>query len=68
MAAVRIGSLWGYIDTWGKVIIAPRFEDALEFSGGLAAVMVGEKVGFIDAKGEMVIEPQFDMTGSFQKD
>src|SRR5258708_13370469 len=34
------GGSWGYIDTTGQFVIAPRFEAAMEFSEGLAAVGV----------------------------
>lgn len=54
---------WGYIDTQGKVAIAPQFIDAQRFSEGLAAVDTGGKAasnwGYIDKTGKMVIEPRF---------
>lgn len=35
---------WGYIDRTGKVVIKPRFDEAAEFSDGLALVRFGRKV------------------------
>lgn len=28
MAAVQIAEKWGYIDTTGKIVVEPQFEDA----------------------------------------
>ena len=50
---------WGYIDRTGNVIIAPQFQQASEFSEGVAAVNIDGKWGYIDQKGQIVIEPQF---------
>ena len=45
-------SLWGYIDTKGKVVINPKYDAADSFTDGLAAVGVGKgddmTVKFID--------------------
>lgn len=50
---------WGFVDTTGKVIIAPAFDGAKSFSNGLAAVCMNGKWGFIDTSGSVVIECQF---------
>lgn len=55
----------GYMDKNGRIIIAPRFPDAQEFSEGLAGVSIGDKWGYIDKTGEFVIKPQFSFGGSF---
>lgn len=68
-AAVKIDDLWGFVDTSGKMIIEPFYQDANSFSQGLAAVKIGNKWGFIDEKGEIAIEPIFDGAKHFnQKD
>ncbi|MCL2812669.1 MAG: WG repeat-containing protein [Clostridia bacterium] len=41
-------------------VIPPQFDDARNFSEGLAVVMVGEKLGFIDKAGKVVVPPQYD--------
>ena len=51
---------YGYIDTTGRVVIAPRFHAAEIFSGGLAAAREGGLYGYIDTTGRYVIPPQFD--------
>ena len=50
---------WGYINASGEIVIECQFDDALQFSEGLAAVLVDTLWGFIDMTGKIVIEPQF---------
>ena len=58
---------WGYIDKTGKVIIEPKFDEAADFSEGLARVKVGIFYGFIDFSGDFVIKPQFTWVKSFSE-
>ena len=72
---------YGYVDSIGNVVIACQFDDAKEFSEGLAAVLsrdgnVSEggvfgplsltlKWGYVDTTGLTVIPCQFDFAGQF---
>ena len=60
---------YGYIDTTGKVAIAPKFDRAGSFSDGLASVGTGSgtdmKYGYIDKSGNVVIPYQFDRAWDF---
>ena len=76
LAAVKVGSKWGFIDKTGKLVIPPQFEsvgyayenDSKTFFEGLAAVSVGEnKWGYIDKTGKFVIQPQFESARSFSE-
>lgn len=64
MALVKIGNKYGYINRTGKVVIPVQYEEANNFSEGLAMVLVEEnekgKYGFIDKEGKIVITPQFE--------
>ena len=51
--------MWGYIDASGKVVIAPRFRRAADFSEGLAAVLDGKSFGYLDPAGAMVLVPPY---------
>jgi hypothetical protein len=46
----------GYLDETGKVVIEPRFDEARDFSEGLAYVTSKEFRGFIDRDGKAVIK------------
>lgn len=56
---------YGYIDKSGKVILAPRYDAASDFSQGLAAVKRGYGYGYIDQTGKMIVKPEFDAAGRF---
>ena len=62
---IRDNGRYGYINRSGLVVIKPQFEDAYNFSEGLARIGVRHKYGFIDKRGNMVIEPVFDDAGDF---
>ena len=55
----------GYINKDGKFAITPQFDNAWDFSEGLACVEIGGKYGYINQEGEIVINPQFDDASSF---
>ena len=63
--ALLDGAKWGYLDTAGRVVIAPKFDEAKGFSEGRAAVRVGDKWGYIDVRGELVIPAEFDAAEPF---
>lgn len=58
-------------DVEGEVIytemIAPQYDDARNFSEGLAAVKRGDKWGYINEDGEVVIDFQYDRAHSFSE-
>jgi hypothetical protein len=59
---------FGFIDTTGKIIVAPVYDEALPFSQGLAAVRLGEKWGYIDKTGKEIIPLRFRNASSFTKE
>jgi hypothetical protein len=78
MGIVRVGKRFGYVDQLGKLVVKPRFTQAVEFNEGLAAVQIGGKPnedgvvtggrwGFIDKQGKFVIPPQFGEARSFSE-
>ena len=62
---IRDNGRYGYINRSGLVVVKPQFEDAYNFSEGLARIAVQHKYGFIDQRGKVVIEPVFDDAGDF---
>jgi hypothetical protein len=57
--------LYGYIDLNGSEKVPPFFENASQFSGGLAPVKLGGKWGYIDIEARFAIEPTFDASHVF---
>jgi hypothetical protein len=55
---------FSFIDRSGRVVTG-GYQQAKDFSEGLAAVAVGEKWGYIDKKGQVIIEPKFDEAEPF---
>lgn len=68
LARVKTGGKWGFIDTTGKMVIAPEWEEASDLQNVgteqtpvlLARVVREGRWGCIDASGREVIEPQWD--------
>ena len=60
-------SKYGFVDTFGNVIINAQFEGASWFSGDFARVLQGVYIGFIDRTGNIVINPQFRGAGDFSE-
>ncbi|MBK7129467.1 MAG: WG repeat-containing protein [Crocinitomicaceae bacterium] len=51
---------WGYVSEDGQHFIDPKFEDADEFSEGLAVVKINGQYGYINKTGQIFIQPIFD--------
>lgn len=51
-----MNSKYGFIDRAGKIVIAPEYDFADEFSEGLACVQAGGNWFYIDASGYSVIK------------
>ncbi len=58
-AAIKQGSLWGFVDHSGKIIIEPIYKDAQSFSMGLAPVCLTDKWGYINTSNEIVYDYEF---------
>src|SRR5437867_6935330 len=64
---VSVGGRSGYIDSTGKTIIPPCFDQAWQFSEGLAVVQVRGLYGYIDTLGKVVIRPQYAWAQPFSE-
>ncbi|QUL52810.1 WG repeat-containing protein [Paenibacillus tritici] len=60
------GTLWGYINNDGRVVIEPRYDYAEEFQeNGLAVVQRGNVSGLIDSSGRERVKPVYSFIGPF---
>ncbi|KAK3604880.1 hypothetical protein CHS0354_000543 [Potamilus streckersoni] len=62
---VRVDDKWGYIGKDGKIVIKPQYDDASDFSYGLARVLEGNLWGYIDLTGKKVIRSQYTKSEDF---
>lgn len=68
LARVRVGDRWGYVDRRFQLVIQPVYEEARDFTNGVAAVKVtvgegvkeGEQWGYVDKAGRWSIQPRFE--------
>ena len=60
LAPVRFNGTWGYVDGAGKPVIRNVYQDAADFSEGLAAVTLDTgRCGYVDRTGTLVIAARF---------
>jgi len=56
---VTVGGKYGFMDANCRMAVPAQYDEAMEFSEGLAAVKIGEKWGYIDERGSLVVPPKF---------
>ncbi|HNR88545.1 MAG TPA: WG repeat-containing protein [Spirochaetota bacterium] len=70
MAAVKLGSGWGFLNKKGKIEIIPIYKSTGSFRRSLAPVETDRKddaCGYIDDGGKIVIALQFDCARDFER-
>lgn len=60
MARVKVGNVFGYIGTNGKMLVQPIYTRGWNFSHGLCVVEYNEKMGVINRMGNYVISPAYE--------
>ncbi len=63
---VLIGK-YGIIDTTGKIISEPIFDELPVYGEGMFRIKIGEKYGFADKTGKIVIQPAYDYAVTFSE-
>ena len=58
LAAVEIGSRWGYVDKKGRYTINLQFVEVHSFSDGLASIISDKGPGYIDKTGKYIWSPR----------
>jgi hypothetical protein len=57
---IKTGDLWGFVNEAGLVTIPLSYEEADNFSEGLAVVKTNGKYGYINKSGTLTIDARFD--------
>lgn len=63
--AISYMGKFGFVDTTGKIVIAPVYDYVASFSQGFAAVRHGDLWGYVDKTGKEVIPPKYGYASSF---
>jgi hypothetical protein len=62
------GTMWGYIDAKGKLILPGSYKQAADFQeNGLAIVGLMNKSGVINASGYFIVKPKYDTINPFSE-
>ncbi|MCS6822853.1 MAG: WG repeat-containing protein [Cytophagaceae bacterium] len=59
-------NLYGFIDPYGNVVIAPKYSDCLPFSDEMAAVYLRGKWGYIDKNESLSVQPYYKQALPFR--
>ncbi len=60
LAAVLVDGNFGHVDTTGRFITPPVYDQVFYFNKGLAMVKKGNKYGYVDASGKLLVPLKFD--------
>ena len=63
---VRINGKYGFVDEWGRLRIANRYDSVTHFSSNMAAVKMMGRWGYIDKSEHLVVQPRFDCAYPFR--
>jgi len=58
--------LYGFIDVYGNIQIAPKYDKCRSFSNGMAAVFLKNKWGFIDKDENLLVQPYYKESKDFR--
>ena len=67
LLVVEVDGKKGFIDLSGRIVIAPTFDFAWQFSEGRASAWLNGRAGFIDTTGTFVIPPKFEYARAFHE-
>lgn len=64
----KLDAKFGYTNSYGDILIEPKYDFARVFIKNVARVKVNNKWGLIDKKGNYIFEPQFDYISTIYQD
>lgn len=63
---VKINGKYGFVDTWGRLRIANRYDSVTRFQHQMAAVKMLGRWGYVDQSERLVVQPHFDRAYPFR--
>ena len=57
---VKINNKYGFVDEWGRLRIANRYDSVTHFNSNVAAVKMLGRWGYINKSERLIVQPQFD--------
>lgn len=60
LIAIKQGHNYGFVNTKGEIVIAPKYEEVTDFRLNRAAFRLNDKWGIIDTNGKVIVAAQFD--------
>lgn len=66
--AIKKNNKWGFIDKYGKTLLAFEYDECWDFKDALAKVKNNNKFTFIDKNGRNIANDWFDAVGNFSMD
>lgn len=60
LVAIKQGPNYGFINTKGEIVIAPKYEKVTDFCLNRAAFRLNDKWGIIDTNGKVIVAAQLD--------
>lgn len=61
LVAIKQGPNYGFINTKGEIVIAPKYEKVTDFCLNRAAFRLNDKWGIIDTNGKVIVAAQLDV-------
>ena len=62
---VKINDKFGFVDAWGRLRIANRYDSITHYHSGLAAVKLIGRWGYIDKHERLIVQPHFEKAFPF---
>lgn len=67
IGAISSNRKYGFINSNGKILVRPIYDEVFDFKDGFAKVVKNKKYGFIDKTGRIIVKPIYDDADDFSE-